>query len=93
MKIKLYINSINELLTDCCDTVLNQIQITIIEGSLVGKSYQEIADRSTYSVEYIREVGAKDDPALVVLLAEASEIMAMQTASIKTTKKSLGTGS
>lgn len=49
-------------------------------------------DETSYWLELIREGVATDGAALAELLTEASEIMAMQTASIKTTKKSLGDG-
>lgn len=38
---------------------LNDVQMTVLEGALVGESYPEMADRSTYTLEYIREVGSK----------------------------------
>jgi WD40 repeat protein len=38
---------------------LNDVQMTVLAGALVGESYPEMADRSTYTLEYIREVGSK----------------------------------
>ena len=46
---------------------LNDIQIAVLEGTLAGDSYPTLADRSTYTVEYLREVGAS----LWQLLAQA----------------------
>ncbi len=46
---------------------LNDVQMTVLESTLAGESYPEIADRSTYTLEYIREVGAR----LWQLLAQA----------------------
>jgi WD40 repeat protein len=38
---------------------LNDVQIAILECTLAGESYPNLANRSTYTVEYLREVGAK----------------------------------
>ncbi len=38
---------------------LNDVQIAVLSGTLAGESYPMLADRSTYTVEYLREVGAK----------------------------------
>lgn len=46
-------------------------------------------DETAYWLELLRDAPVSTDPVLEQLLAEASEIMAMQTASIKTTKASL----
>ncbi len=46
---------------------LNDVQIAVLEGTLEGESYPTLADRSTYTVEYLREVGAR----LWQLLAQA----------------------
>jgi WD40 repeat protein len=46
---------------------LNDVQIAVLAGTLAGDSYPTLADRSTYTVEYLREVGAK----LWQLLAQA----------------------
>ncbi len=45
-------------------------------------------DETAYWLELIRDAPVSSDIALGELLAEASEIMAMQIASIKTTKRS-----
>jgi hypothetical protein len=37
---------------------LNDIQMIVLQSSLTGYSYSQIANRSTYSVEYLRDVGA-----------------------------------
>jgi WD40 repeat protein len=39
--------------------MLSDVQIAVLEGTLAGDSYPTLADRSTYTVEYIREVGAR----------------------------------
>jgi WD40 repeat protein len=46
---------------------LTDVQIAVLEGTLAGESYPILADRSTYTVEYLREVGAR----LWQLLAQA----------------------
>jgi WD40 repeat protein len=46
---------------------LNDVQIAVLEGTLAGDSYPTLADRSTYTVEYLREIGAR----LWQLLAQA----------------------
>ncbi len=46
---------------------LNDVQMNVLESTLEGESYPAIADRSTYTLEYIREVGAR----LWQLLAQA----------------------
>jgi hypothetical protein len=38
---------------------LNDIQMVVLQSSLTGDSYSQIASQSTYSVEYLRDVGAK----------------------------------
>jgi hypothetical protein len=38
---------------------LNDIQMVVLQSSLTGASYSQIASRLTYSVEYLRDVGAK----------------------------------
>jgi hypothetical protein len=47
--------SIDTLLLSDGLAVLNDVQMTVFESTLAGESYPEIADRSTYTVEYIRE--------------------------------------
>jgi WD40 repeat protein len=47
--------------------VLNDVQMTVLESTLAEDSYPILADRSTYTLEYIREVGAR----LWQLLAQA----------------------
>jgi WD40 repeat protein len=61
------LKSIDILFVSCDLPVLNDVQITVLEGTLAGESYPTLADRSTYTVEYIREVGAR----LWQLLAQA----------------------
>jgi WD40 repeat protein len=39
--------------------MLSDVQIVVLEGTLAGESYPTLADRSTYTLEYIREVGAR----------------------------------
>jgi WD40 repeat protein len=63
------LKSIDTLLVNNGLAGLNDVQIAVLESTLAGKSYPEIADRSTYTIEYIREVGAK----LWQLLAQVLE--------------------
>jgi hypothetical protein len=37
---------------------LNDVQTAILVGTLAGESYGNIADRTTYTVEYLREIGS-----------------------------------
>jgi WD40 repeat protein len=37
---------------------LNDVQTAILVGTLAGESYGNIADRTTYAVEYLREIGS-----------------------------------
>jgi WD40 repeat protein len=64
------LKTINTLLVTHGLVGLNDVQIAVLEGTLAGKSYPEIADRSTYTVEYIREVGAKLWQLLTQILGE-----------------------
>ena len=59
--------SIDTLLSSHGLARLNDVQIAVLEGTLGGDSYPTLADRSTYTVEYLREVGAR----LWQLLAQA----------------------
>ena len=47
-------------------------------------------DETSYWLELIRDAPVSQDSAIKSLLAEASELMAMQTSSIKTTKRARG---
>jgi hypothetical protein len=38
---------------------LNDVQMTVLASTLGGESYPAIADRSTYTVEYLREVESR----------------------------------
>ncbi len=64
------LKTINILLTRNGLVELNDLQGYVLESTLAGKSYPEIADRSTYTVEYIREVGAKLWQLLAQILGE-----------------------
>ncbi len=59
MQIQSLLKSIDTLLVSHSLSGLNDVQMTVLASTLGGESYQEIADRSTYTVEYLREVGAK----------------------------------
>jgi hypothetical protein len=61
------LKNIDTLLVNNGIAGLNDVQIAILAGTLAGDSYPTLADRSTYTVEYLREVGAK----LWQLLAQA----------------------
>jgi WD40 repeat protein len=50
---------------------LNDIQMVVLQSSLTGDSYSQIASRSTYSVEYLRDVGAKLWQTLSRLIGES----------------------
>jgi WD40 repeat protein len=50
---------------------LNDIQMVVLQSSLTGASYSQIASRSTYSVEYLRDVGAKLWQTLSRLIGES----------------------
>jgi hypothetical protein len=53
------LKSIDTLMVSHSLARLNDVQMTVLAGALLGKSYPEMADRSTYTLEYIREVGSK----------------------------------
>ena len=59
MQIQSLLKSIDTLLVSHSLSGLNDVQMTVLASALAGESYPEIADRSTYTVEYLREVGAK----------------------------------
>ena len=61
------LKSIDTLLLSHSLPVLNDVQLVVLAGTLAGESYPTLADRSTYTVEYLREVGAR----LWQLLAQA----------------------
>jgi WD40 repeat protein len=61
------LKSVDTLLLSHGLVKLNDVQISVLESTLAGESYPTLADRSTYTVEYLREVGAK----LWQLLAQA----------------------
>jgi WD40 repeat protein len=52
------LKDINALLESHSHTRLNDVQVLVLQNSLEGQSYPYMADRSTYTVEYLREVGA-----------------------------------
>jgi WD40 repeat protein len=58
-QIQLLLKSIDTLMVSRGLPGLNDVQMTVLASALAGESYPEIADRSTYTVEYIREVGSK----------------------------------
>ncbi len=53
------LKSIDTLLVSHGLAGLNDVQMVVLASTLAGESYPAIADRSTYTVEYLREVGAK----------------------------------
>jgi NB-ARC domain len=53
------LKSVDTLLVTNGFAGLNDVQIAVLAGTLAGESYPTLADQSTYTVEYIREVGAK----------------------------------
>jgi hypothetical protein len=53
------LKSIDTLLVSHSLAGLNDVQMTVLASTLGGESYPAIADRSTYTVEYLREVGSK----------------------------------
>ena len=53
------LKSIDTLLLSHSLPVLNDVQLVVLAGTLAGESYPTLADRSTYTVEYLREVGAR----------------------------------
>jgi hypothetical protein len=53
------LKSIDTLLVSYSLARMNDVQMTVLESVLAGASYPEIADRSTYTVQHIREVGSK----------------------------------
>jgi hypothetical protein len=61
------LKSIDTLLLSLSLPILNDVQVVVLAGTLAGESYPTLADRSTYTVEYLREVGAR----LWQLLAQA----------------------
>jgi NB-ARC domain len=52
------LRSIDILLASHGYSSLNDVQVLVLQSTLDGQSYPQIADRSTYAVEYLREVGA-----------------------------------
>jgi NB-ARC domain len=61
------LKTIDTLLLSLSLPILNDVQVVVLAGTLAGESYPILADRSTYTVEYLREVGAR----LWQLLAQA----------------------
>jgi WD40 repeat protein len=49
---------INALLIAHSLAGLADVQVLVLQGSLAGQSYPQMANRSTYTVEYLREVGS-----------------------------------
>jgi WD40 repeat protein len=67
---RLVLKKIEKLLLSSNRVGLNDIQILVLESTLAGASYSQIADRSTYTLEYLREVGSKLWQTLSELLGE-----------------------
>jgi WD40 repeat protein len=61
------LKTIDTLLLSLSLPILNDVQVVVLAGTLAGESYPTLADRSTYTVEYLREVGSR----LWQLLAQA----------------------
>jgi WD40 repeat protein len=59
MSNQLLLKTIKRLLLSNNSTGCNDIQILVLEGALAGTPYSQIAEQSTYTVEYLREVGSK----------------------------------
>jgi WD40 repeat protein len=59
MSNQLLLKTIEKLLLSSNLVGLNDVQTLVLESTLVGVSYSQIADQSTYTVEYLREVGSK----------------------------------
>jgi hypothetical protein len=65
------LEAIESLLSGAEHPSLNQVQITILEETWAGHSYSQIADRFPYTIDYLREVGAKLWQTLADVLGEA----------------------
>jgi WD40 repeat protein len=59
MSNQLLLKTIEKLLLSSNPIGLNDVQMLVLESTLAGASYSQIATQSTYTVEYLREVGAK----------------------------------
>jgi hypothetical protein len=53
------LKTIDKLLLSNNPTGFNDVQMLVLESTLAGTSYPQIAAQSTYTVEYLREVGSK----------------------------------
>jgi WD40 repeat protein len=67
---QLLLKTIEKLLLSSNPVGLSDVQILVLESTLAGASYSQIAGRSTYTVEYLREVGSKLWQTLAELLGE-----------------------
>jgi hypothetical protein len=67
---QLLLKTIEKLLLSSNPIGLNDVQILVLERTLAGESYSQIASQSTYAVEYLREVGSKLWQTLAELLGE-----------------------
>jgi WD40 repeat protein len=59
MSNQLLLKTIEKLLLSNNLLELNTVQMLVLESTLAGAAYLQIADQSTYTVEYLREVGSK----------------------------------
>jgi hypothetical protein len=67
---QLLLNTIEKLLLASNLKRLKDVQLLVLASTLAGASYSQIADQSTYTVEYVREVGSKLWQIIAELLGE-----------------------
>jgi WD40 repeat protein len=53
------LKNVDNLLISQGQAGLTDVQLTVLENTLAGKSYPQMASQSTYTIEYLREVGSK----------------------------------
>jgi WD40 repeat protein len=67
---QLLLKTIDKLLFLNKTVGLSDVQILVLESTLAGASYSQIAGKSTYTIEYLREIGSKLWQTLAELLGE-----------------------
>jgi WD40 repeat protein len=58
VNVELQLKSVEKLLSHYGCEGLSDVQVAILVGTWAGESYGAMADRSTYAIEYLREVGS-----------------------------------
>jgi WD40 repeat protein len=58
VNVELQLKSVEKLLNHHGCEGLSDVQVAILVGTWAGESYGDMADRTTYAIEYLREVGS-----------------------------------